>query len=143
MSDINFSFNTQNLVNLMHLDLSENNISRIKNLEIFPKLEVLQLQYNRIERIENLNNNKKLRLLNLSNNCISIVENIDGLINLKELSLAHQSAESSLVLSLNCFEDSVAIERLDLENNYVENASELAQLRFFRRIFKRNQCYSD
>ena len=130
---LSFSGFEIHLQNLKYLDLSDNKISRIENLESFQNLEVLQLQWNSIRKIENLDKNRKLRVLNLSNNCIAVLQNIDCLIHLKELCLAHQNSQESLNLAQNSLENSVALTKIDLEGNLIDNLSELRHLREFRR----------
>ena len=48
--------------------LGKNNITKIKNLQCLPDIEVLDLHSNKIKLIENLSCLKKLRILNLANN---------------------------------------------------------------------------
>ena len=135
INKLSFSGFGNQLQNLKCLDLSDNKITRIENLEYFQNLEILQLQWNSIAKIENLNKNRKLRILNLSNNRIQIVENIEDLTNLKELCLAHQDSQESLELAKNCFENSVALQKIDFQENEIHNLSEIRQLRIFKRKF--------
>lgn len=124
------SFGTMELMlsNLRHLDLSNNNICVIDNLQNFVQLEVLQLQSNSIYEISNLDKLKRLRILNLRNNMISIIKGISSLLHLHELDIACQGHENGLLLSTNCFENSVGLRILRLEHNMIHDASQLGYL---------------
>ena len=69
------------------VDLSDNQISKIENVNKNPYLRQLFLDKNCIERIENLKQNQHLRVLSLSENRIKQVCEIEDMY-LEELFLA-------------------------------------------------------
>lgn len=56
-----------NCKNLVYLDLTYNNISKIENLENCTKLERLDLDFNKLTKLENLESLTSLHTLNVTN----------------------------------------------------------------------------
>jgi len=77
----------QSYLNLKSLNLSHNNISRIENLGCLEHLEELWLCSNNIERIEGLDKLPNLRRLYLGDNHVVRIENLESLKNLEILCL--------------------------------------------------------
>ena len=78
----------------MFLNLSENQITKIENLENCAKLEQVFLYQNSIKKIENLDSCLSLKEINLSGNKIRKVENIGNiLVNLETLMLSSNKIE--------------------------------------------------
>uniref|UniRef100_K3X653 Uncharacterized protein n=1 Tax=Globisporangium ultimum (strain ATCC 200006 / CBS 805.95 / DAOM BR144) TaxID=431595 RepID=K3X653_GLOUD len=70
---------------LVHLNLSDQHITRIEELGALVNLRFLYLQNNRIEKIEGLEHCRKLQRLWLYNNCITQVQNLGFCTDLREL----------------------------------------------------------
>lgn len=70
---------------LVHLCLSNQNISRINGLSALYELRHLYLQQNRISRIEGLESCRKLQTLWLFENCLTVVDNLGFCSDLREL----------------------------------------------------------
>ncbi|NVM01949.1 MAG: leucine-rich repeat domain-containing protein [Candidatus Helarchaeota archaeon] len=73
-----------NLTHLEKLDLSYNQITKIKNLENLPQLKILNLEENPLEKMFGLEKLTQLKKLNLGNTQITKIEGMSNLINLEE-----------------------------------------------------------
>ena len=81
--------------------LSNKNLSKISNFEIFKNLKHLYLSENKLQKINNLENLINLNILDLGNNFIRKIENLDNLVNLQTLNLEHNLIDKLENLSLN------------------------------------------
>lgn len=75
------------------LDLSIQNLQRIEQLELVPKLRCLILSYNRVEQLEGLRVVPDLRELHAENNLLTRLGGLDGNKNLTVLNLANNQIE--------------------------------------------------
>lgn len=77
--------NLEACINLMHLNLSNNRITRMKGLEACVEITYLDLSYNQIQKIEGLRSLVKLEKLELQGNRINNMNNISELTGLTKL----------------------------------------------------------
>jgi len=116
----------EKLINLEHLLLQRNNISRISNLEPLKNLKVLNLSYNNIEKIENLESLTSLEELILTGNEIRTIENLN-LPNLRKLFL-----DRNLITEISNLGELSTLETLNLSQNKIseiENLDPLSKLK--------------
>lgn len=74
--------------NLEYADYSNNQISKVANVDKNKYLKTLILDNNRITKIEGLRQNLSLRQVSLKNNYIEVIENLDGMM-IEDLNLSH------------------------------------------------------
>ena len=72
---------------LRHLNLSQNEITRIENIVSLPSLNFLDISQNKLAEISKMPAFINLRVLILSKNLIERIENLEGLVSLEVLDL--------------------------------------------------------
>jgi Leucine-rich repeat (LRR) protein len=146
-----------NAENLIHLDLSSNNIDSLNSIDQFSKLEVLRVDHNQLDKVEeslthliNLNtltlvgnkircirylqNLTKLVWLNLNSNQIDDISWIKNLTNLYSVNLANNKLKDfDDDSNLNWYK----LEMLDLSYNQLTNIS------FLKKFYKLNSLNLD
>ncbi|KAG1689247.1 hypothetical protein DVH05_002315 [Phytophthora capsici] len=113
---------------LVHLCLSNQNISRINGLSALYELRHLYLQQNRISRIEGLESCRKLQTLWLFENCLTVVDNLGFCSDLRELWLQGNKIQT-LKASSGGISELVNLQRLNLANNRIRDVDEFDHLR--------------
>jgi internalin A len=108
---------------VVSLTLSNNQISDIKFLKLFPFLKSLNLSYNEISDISNIKSLKKLESLNLSYNQVSDISSIGSLTNLKTLIL-----NNNLINDASSFVNLSELNYLNLNENKVSELDFLCEL---------------
>jgi hypothetical protein len=94
------------------IDLSKNQISKIKGFEEFLNLHTLKLNFNNINEINSSELCDKLRILELNNNQISSLNSLNKLKNLEKLSI-----RNNLIEGINDLNNLKNLEYLDLSGN--------------------------
>ena len=120
MTKIKFS---QNVTNLVRLDLSFNKISKIENLETFTNLAELYLYDNEITEIKGLDNLVVLQDLSLHNNQITEIKGLDNLINLHHLTICCNE-----ITEIKGLDHLVVLQDLSLRNNQITEIKGLDNL---------------
>lgn len=159
----NYSFKKLGLLNLKHLDLKDNNITRIGNSLVGLDLHTLDLSINKISTLSNdLASQINLYRLDVSNNRIANLEqSLATLINLKDLNISHnliQNLSNSLSnldlidldTSFNSIQDlndslinQFNLQTLDLNYNHITDLKDsLNNLRSLRRLYLSNNNIS-
>jgi len=118
------------LVWLEELNLSSNQISKIKNLSQLTILKKLQLYHNKISKIKNLDQLTDLKELNLSSNQISEIENLDQLTDLNILRIVHN--QISEIKGLDQLTD---LKELVLYSNQISEIKNLDQLTALKGLY--------
>ena len=118
----------EKLVDLEHLILKRNRISKIEDLEILKKLKYLNLANNDIEKIENLSHLRKLEELILSANKISKVENL-SLPLLKKLFL-----DKNLISEIGDLDTALLLEELNLSSNHIKLIKHLEKVKSLKTL---------
>ncbi|KAG4054729.1 hypothetical protein PC123_g10161 [Phytophthora cactorum] len=113
---------------LVHLCLSNQNISKISGLSSLHELRHLYLQQNNISRIEGLERCRKLKTLWLYDNCLTTVDNLGFCTNLRELWLQNNRIQT-LKASSGGISELVNLQRLNLANNRIRDVDEFEHLR--------------
>ena len=113
----------EQLVNLQHLDLSNNHVNKIEGLEHLVLLQQLNLYVNQITKIEGIKGLVQLQRLDLSANRIKKIEGLETLVNLHELYSDH-----NLISKIVGLEQFVKLQRLDLSSNLINKIEGLEQL---------------
>lgn len=113
-----------NFRNLTYLNLSNNCISKISGLDNNKNLTYLNLRKNKLTEIIGLKNLTKLVELNLSDNCISKISSLDSLLKLRRLNLDKNKIEH--IDGLNSL---IRLTDLSLCDNIITSLSGLSQLR--------------
>lgn len=108
---------------LYSLSFSDNNISKIENLERLFNLRILYLNRNKIKKTENLKNLSKLIILYLLNNQITKIENLDNLTMLRQLKLG-----SNQITKIENLEKLISITELSLSGNQITKIENLDTL---------------
>lgn len=116
--------NLQNFWSLRYLDLSYNHISKVEGLNSLKYLEYLNLSHNYIEIIENLEC-PKLEELYIEYNkiCTLNIESLSSLPHIKVLAMGHNK-----ISQLSSFEHLQTVKKIDLNDNCVNDLSELSHL---------------
>lgn len=125
---------------LVHLCLSNQNISNISGLSSLHELRHLYLQQNNISRIEGLERCRKLKTLWLFDNCLTTVDNLGFCTNLRELWLQNNKIQT-LKASSDGISNLVNLQRLNLANNRIRDVDEFEHLR--KLIVLRQLSFSD
>lgn len=118
----------EKLIDLEHLILKRNRISKIEDLEILKKLKYLNLANNFIEKIENLSHLRKLEELILSANKISKVENL-SLPLLKKLFL-----DKNLISEIGDLDAAFLLEEINLSSNHIKLIKNLEKVKSLKTL---------
>ncbi|ETN04382.1 hypothetical protein PPTG_15056 [Phytophthora nicotianae INRA-310] len=113
---------------LVHLCLSNQNISEISGLSSLHELRHLYLQQNNISRIEGLERCRKLKTLWLYDNRLTTVDNLEFCTDLRELWLQNNRIQT-LKASSGGISDLVNLQRINLANNRIRDVDEFEHLR--------------
>jgi len=105
-----------NLVNVEYLNLSDNQISRLNNLNEMQNLKYLFLSKNKIRYIYGLTQLKSLICLDLSSNSIFKIENLKGLISLEYLNLNNNE-----IFLFENIQYLTSLKTLWIKNNMIQN----------------------
>jgi len=110
---------------ITHLNLSHNNIEKIRNLDALKYLKTLDLSFNKISVVEGLDLNKNLTLVNLENNKINSLENFPAtLVKLSTLIL-----NANEISSCKGLEKCPALKSLQLKSNHIRTVNEVNYLK--------------
>ena len=123
--------------NIIGLNLSDNQISKIENLKELESLQRLDLSNNQISKIENLKELESLQLLYLENNQISKIENLKELESLQLLYL-----ENNQISKIENLKELESLQRLDLSNNQISKIENLKELQSLRTLYLYNNQIS-
>lgn len=104
--------------------LSNNEISKLENLQYFAHLQQLSLAGNQIDDMKGISGAQGLRVLDLSDNNIPCIEGISSLKNLEWLNLSGNSIEE-----VENLDKSINLNHLDLSENSVAVISGLRTLK--------------
>ena len=99
---------------LTHISLPEKGITRIANLDLCYKVQVLYLYDNLIQKMENLDNLRNLRVLYLQNNQITTIEGLSNCINLRRIVL-----DGNVITVLQGIENCSHLEELICNNQKI------------------------
>ncbi|KAL4164718.1 hypothetical protein KRP22_003459 [Phytophthora ramorum] len=113
---------------LVHLCLSNQNITQMSGLSALRQLRHLYLQQNRISRIEGLERCRKLKTLWLYDNYLTNVDNLGFCSDLRELWLQNNKIQS-LKAASGGISELVNLQRLNLANNCIRDVDEFEHLR--------------
>uniref|UniRef100_H3GTB8 Uncharacterized protein n=1 Tax=Phytophthora ramorum TaxID=164328 RepID=H3GTB8_PHYRM len=113
---------------LVHLCLSNQNITQMSGLSALRQLRHLYLQQNRISRIEGLERCRKLKTLWLYDNYLTSVDNLGFCSDLRELWLQNNKIQS-LKAASGGISELVNLQRLNLANNCIRDVDEFEHLR--------------
>ncbi|KAG8888913.1 hypothetical protein FRB98_006455 [Tulasnella sp. 332] len=111
---------------LRSLELGGNRLRVIESLDALMNLEELWLGKNKISKLENLAMLQKLQILSVQSNRLVKIEGLDSLVNLRELYISHNGIER-----LEGLENNLKLETLDVGSNRIpalENLSHLKSL---------------
>ncbi|MGB1206731.1 MAG: leucine-rich repeat domain-containing protein [Chitinophagales bacterium] len=117
------------LLYLKNLSLNNNLITRIENLEKLKRLEKLDLFENQIQKIESLNILQQLKNLELGRNKIVKIENLGKLKQLKILGLAQNHIQK-----IENLEELKQLQTLNLGINHIQKIENLEELEQLRRL---------
>lgn len=140
------------------VDLSDNQITRIENVDKNPYLRSLFLDKNQITEINNLKQNQHLRTLSLKENKISRIENIEDM-HLEELCLAknqlkHITGLTSLpylrtldlshnsITFLRGLEQTQSLRFLNLSLNRIEKILQLRYVEGLELLTELDMCFN-
>lgn len=123
-SSQNNTYLLNNQKEVIGLNLSQNQITEIKGVELFKKLKVLNLSENEISKLEGLDHLTQLKKLDLSNNQIKKIEGLDYLIQLKELYLSDNQ-----IKKIEGLEYLTQLKDLYLFNNQIKKIEGLGTLK--------------
>jgi hypothetical protein len=120
--------------NMKHLYLSDNKLQRISNLENLVNLNILDLKGNYIRRIEGLDNLINLQTLNLEQNLIEALENLTNNINIVTLNVSQQTLPKDKIFLIDdkTLPIDSLVQTINLENNQINDVRNL-------RVFKYTQ----
>ena len=133
------SSNVNKLVNLENLDLSFNNIKRIKNIDNLVNLENLYFVQNKIEKIENLSTLTNLKNLELGGNAIREIseDSLQGLGKLEEIWLGKNSIPR--LVNLNHLK---SLKILSIQGNKLKKIEGLEELENLEELYVSNNFIS-
>jgi hypothetical protein len=113
----------QNLKDLQILDLSDNELSEIESLAYLPNLKDLILTNNKIDQIRNVNMLQNLRKLAINYNALTEIQHISGLRYLEDLNL-----NNNQITHISGLRDLPRLEKLNLSFNQITKISGLYRL---------------
>ena len=99
------------LHNLLYLELSDNEISKLENLDSLTNLVYFNISTNQISRLEDLDNLKALQQFNISGNLIKKLEGLDNLKNLQQLTITHNK-----ISKLEGLDNLINLVKFDISN---------------------------
>lgn len=118
--------------NLLHLDLSQNEIKKLENFDGHARLEVLDLSSNTIVDTTNISKMPNLKELFLGFNRIKVMNGFDGLDSLKRLHL-----KSNMLTGWEeAFPALEALEYLNLRSNNILKIEEIEKLNALPKLRK-------
>ena len=109
--------------NLQVLELSNNQITEIKELDKLINLQEIYLRNNQITEIKGLDKLVHLRVLDLSNNQITEIKGLDNLVKLQKIYLRNNQ-----ITEIKELDNLVNLQLLDLSNNQITEIKGLDNL---------------